>query len=120
MTKDFMQLDVYIKTRELLDDVFKLIKTLPKIEQFNLQDQLNRSSSSIFFNLSEGLGRNHSKDKIKFLYIARSFAFETISQLELCLDRNNFNQLEFEKLTNKLNDILKMINGLIGYLKNCR
>ncbi len=70
MIKDFRDLEVYQLANKLTIKVYKFIETLPSKEKYCLIDQLMRASSSVGANIAEGFGRYHTKEYIKFLYIA--------------------------------------------------
>lgn len=83
-----------------------------------LRDQMRRASISISSNIAEGFERETAKEFIRFLFIAKASAGEFRSQLYLALDLKYIKQEEFEKMNNKINDISKLLSGLIKYLKS--
>lgn len=56
----FRKLDAYIYAKELVKQVYALIKKLPKEEQYALCDQLCRAVISMPSNIAEGSGRTTS------------------------------------------------------------
>ncbi len=63
----------------------------------------------------QGAARRSNKEFIQFLYIALGSVAETETQLEIA---NNLNYLdEFNNLNNQINDIRRLTQGLIRYLK---
>lgn len=44
---------------------------LPAVERYNLADQFRRAATSAVLNISEGYGRYHYLDSLRFYYMAR-------------------------------------------------
>lgn len=86
--KDYKQSPVRQKSKELLKEVYRLLKKLPSDEKYILGDQMKRSALSIPCNVAEGSQRIGIKDYIRFLGIARGSATELETQIivafELC------------------------------------
>ncbi len=77
--RGFETLDFYQDSKILLKASYKLAEGLPTYEKYNLSDQLRRASCSILLNISEGYGRYHYLDRLRFFYIARGSLSETLS-----------------------------------------
>ncbi len=67
----FEKLWVWQKTFNLMQDIHKFCKTLPRGEMFKLRDQIERCSSSVCDNIAEGYTAYYYKEKIKGFYTAR-------------------------------------------------
>ena len=105
------------KARELNIKIYSLTnKNEPFKKDFGLRDQIRRSSISISSNIAEGFERQTTKEFIRFLYIAKASAGEFRSQLYLVSDLKYITSEDFEKLKLKVNEISKLISGLIKYL----
>lgn len=59
MIKSYRDLEVYQESYQLMIDISKAIKMLPKTERFNLTDQMRRASRSIPPNIAEGYAKRH-------------------------------------------------------------
>ena len=59
-----------------MQDIHKFCKILPKDEKFELKDQMERCSSSVCDNISEGYASYYYNEKIKGFHIARKEAGE--------------------------------------------
>lgn len=115
--KTHRDLTVYGKSMDLTTGIYKVTKSFPSHEIFGLTSQMRRSSSSIPVNIAEGSGRNHLKENIQFLYISRASGTELETLLELSKRLDYIDSSTHETLHNSLNEILKMLNGLINNLK---
>jgi four helix bundle protein len=108
----FEKLDVYNKAMQFADEITSLTESFPPAKYF-LRDQLNRAALSVSNNIAEGNGRYTKNDKIHFFHIARGSAFECVSTLELCKRKGIISNEKNEEHKKTLDDICKMISGLI-------
>ena len=109
----FRNLNVYIKSKELVKKIYELLKKFPREEQFALCDQLRRAVISIPSNIAEGSGRNSQKDQAHFYSIAYGSLMETFSQLDIACDLGYIRQEEFNQLELLIKEEAKMLSGLI-------
>ena len=115
--RDFKDLIVWQRAMELVAEVYRLVKILPKEELYSLNDQIRRSAISIPSNIAEGQGRNSVKEFIHFLAIAKGSKAELETQLLLCVKVNYLNNTEIENAINLIHEIGKMLNALQKSLK---
>ncbi len=113
----FRNLNVYIKSKELVKQIYELLKKFPREEQFALSDQLRRAVISIPSNIAEGSGRNSQKDQAHFYNIAYGSLMEVFSQLDIACDLGYISQEEFNQLESLINEKAKMLSGLIAKRK---
>lgn len=113
----FRNLKVYIQAKELVKQVYELLKKFPREEQFALCDQLRRAVISIPSNIAEGSGRNSQKDQAHFYSIAYGSLMEIFSQLDVACDLGYISKDEFDKLEVIVNEEAKMLSGLIAKRK---
>ena len=117
--KKFEEINAWQKARELNQKIYQTIKiNLVFDKDYGLRDQIRRSCISISSNIAEGFERETLKEFIRFLYISKGSAGECRSQLYLAYDLAYMNGAEFEELNSNVNEISKMIYGLIKYLKS--
>jgi len=83
--KDYKDLIVWQKAMDLAEEVYRLVKKLPKEELFALSDQIRRAVISIPSNIAEGHERNSIKEYYQFLSIAKGSKAELETQLLLCV-----------------------------------
>jgi four helix bundle protein len=82
----FTDLNVWRRAHELALAVYRLTRTFPADERFELTSQLRRAASSIPTNIAEGSKRRTSADYAKFLNIAEGSAGEVEYLLILARD----------------------------------
>ena len=63
-------LDVWKKSMDLVEVIYKLTQQFPDAEKFGLISQMRRAAVSIPSNLAEGVARKGDKELIHFLHIA--------------------------------------------------
>ncbi len=106
------------KGRELVTINYSLIEKNSRfLKDFILKDQIIRASYSICLNIAEGFGRRTNGEFKHFLVISHGSASEIQSAFYLALDRKYINQIEFNEVYKRCEEISKMLMGLIKYLK---
>lgn len=110
----FRKLNVYIRAKELVRQVYGHIKKFPKEEQYALCDQLRRAVISIPSNIAEGSGRQSQKDQAHFYTIAYGSLMEVLSQLDVACDLGYISQEEFNKLEVLIDEEAKMLTGIVA------
>ena len=113
----FEDIESWKKARHVADEIFQIFTQDPARKDFTLKDQTNRSIGSVMDNIAEGFDRNGNREFIQFLSIAKGSAGETMSQLYRLLDRKYITQDAFDHLYGETHTIMKMIGGMISYLK---
>ena len=111
--RDYKKYLVWQKSHQLTLEIYRLTRSFPKEEMFALTSQMKRSSSSIPTNIAEGCGRGSDKDFCRFLYISYGSANELEYQILLSVDLQFINYEDGENLLNQIEEIKKMLNGLI-------
>ncbi len=75
-------------------------------------------SISVPCNIAEGIGRNHKKDTIEFLHIARGSLYELETLLNIAVMLEIYQKIKFKGNIKVLSDEnLKILNGLINYFE---
>jgi len=114
---NYEELNVFKESHKFVLEIYKMTETFPNEEKFRLVDQLIRASYSIPSNIAEGNSRNTTKDYINFLYNARGSANEIKYFLLLSKDLGYISIKRYLELKTKIEDIIKMLNGLINSLR---
>ncbi|HMB26024.1 MAG TPA: four helix bundle protein [Patescibacteria group bacterium] len=115
--KSFTDLLAWKEAHIFTVNIYKITKAYPKEETYGLISQIRRSSSSIMANISEGFGRFHYKDKIKFYHQSRGSLSETQNHLYLSKSLNYINEKDLLSMIDKNKNLGQLINGLINSTK---
>jgi four helix bundle protein len=113
--KPHRRLQVWQASLDFVIQLYRELQGFPSHEKFGLVSQLQRAAVSIPSNIAEGAARRN-RELLQFLYIARGSVSELDTQLEICFRIGFMQDPVFRRLTNKLNEISKMLNGLIASL----
>ena len=112
---DYKDLNVWKKSIDFVEIVYKIVASFPREEIYALSDQLKRAVVSIPSNIAEGASRNSNKEFVQFLYIALGSASEVETQLIIAKRLNYVHSIENELI--ELTSIRKMLNSLISSIK---
>ena len=108
----FKNLIVYQKSKELVKQVYALLKQFPDDERFALCGQMRRAAISVPSNIVEGMARLSTKDQSHFLNIAYGSLMELYAQLDIAHDLGYLSEDEFIKIETQIDEIDKMIVSL--------
>jgi four helix bundle protein len=108
-------LDVWQAGIALAKGVYSASRSLPKEELFGLTNQMRRAVVSIPVNIAEGSGRQHTKEFIQFLYIARG-SLRELETLLLIAD-DVFQMPAAQELLEQCDPVGRMLSGLINALE---
>ncbi|WP_254507797.1 four helix bundle protein [Anatilimnocola floriformis] len=111
----FEKLLVYQHAVDFVDDVCERTAQFTRGYGF-ISSQLNRAALSISTNIAEGNGRFTVPDRKHFFGIARGSVHECVPLLELAGRRKLLPMDEQQSLKARLEEISKMLNGLIKSL----
>ncbi|MBK9925904.1 MAG: four helix bundle protein [Anaerolineales bacterium] len=115
------KLQVWVRAKDYAVKVYKqVISLLPPEEKWNLNQQLRRSSLRVSANIAEGYGRFYYQDNVRFCYNARGSLEEMLSHLIFCLEVNFIPETLYKELENEGEEIEKMLNGYIAFLKKSK
>lgn len=112
----FEDLEVWKEARKLRSEIENLIKKFPKEEKYRIVDQMTRAIRSVSNNIAEGYGRFHYQENIQFCRQSRGSLFEIQDDLIICNDNGYIDTIEYKKLKDQCNLVIKILNGYINYL----
>ena len=115
--KTHKDLDVWKKSVSLVTLIYENTKSFPKDELYGLTNQIRRSAVSIPSNIAEGSARKGNKEFAQFLYIGLGSLSELETQLIIATNLKYISSEKSEIIMNDLNDIRRMLVGLIKYVK---
>lgn len=108
----YRRLDAYKYAMSFTTEVYKLLKTFPKEEQYALCDQLRRATVSIPSNIAEGMGRSSIKEQVHFLEIAYGSLNETMCQIEIARNLGYITDLQLNPIEEQVRILGKLLSGL--------
>lgn len=114
----FEDLQSWQKARQLANMIYDLTNHANFTKDFRLSDQIRDAAGSVMHNIAEGFDSGTHPEFIRFLKISRRSASEVQSELYLALDRKYINQTELNMAYDLATETKRLINGMIGYLRN--
>jgi four helix bundle protein len=108
----FKKLTVWQKTYLLALDIYKQTQDFPSSELYGLTSQLRRSVVSILANIAEGSERQHPKEFLQFLSVARGSLAEVETYLLLAKDLGYISEKEFDESEEQRKEIGRLLRGL--------
>ena len=115
------RLKVWVKAKEFAVSIYKkVLPLLPSEEKWNLNQQLRRSALSVPANIAEGYGRFYYQDNVRFCYNARGSLDEILSHLTIAYELNYIPEGLYREFINHGNEVDRMLNGYIAYLKSSK
>src|SRR5262245_61198324 len=91
---------------------------VPSQEQFGLVSQLRRAAVSAPSNTAEGTAHESNRDFVRFLRHARGSLAEIGTQVLMAQQRKYPDAETATKLTQKIDELGRILSGLINSLKN--
>jgi four helix bundle protein len=114
---DFEELLVYQKAVDFADQICAHTERFQRGYGF-LVDQLNRAALSISANIAQGNGRFTKADRRNFFGIVRGSTQECVPLLELARRRELLTTEQHTSLKEHLEEIARMLSGLIKGIEN--
>lgn len=116
----FERLWVWQKAHQLMLEIHKISRTLPREERFRKRDQIERSSSSVPDNIAEGYTSYYYQDKIKGFCTARKEAGETQNHIRAIEGKGYLPSSTANDLIGRYEEVIKGINGYINWVRDKR
>lgn len=108
----FRKPEVYQDSKNLVKEVYLLLKKFPLDEKFGLCSQVRRAITSIPINITEGFGRLSAREKAHFLEIASGSLTGVSCELELPMEPSYITKEEFNYIENKLTHSSRQLSAL--------
>lgn len=112
ITYSFEKLNAWQEAKKLVVDVYQLLDSFPKFENYALCDQIRRSVVSVPSNIAVGSGRKSLKEQIHFLEIAYGSLMEVYNQLLIAIELAYITKESVDAIKPTIDAVAKMINGL--------
>ena len=113
--KTYKGLIVWQRAMEVVVEIYKIARLLPKDEQYGLSSQMKRAGVSMPSNIAEGFYRAHKPEQKQFFKIAYASGAELETQIEI-LKRLGFISGQQTALIDKLlSETMRMLNKFSDY-----
>ena len=106
------------KGMELVTAIYDATEGFPSREQFGLVSQLRRAAVSVPSNSAEGKAHSSNRDFVRFLRRPRGALAEIETQVLMAQPRKYLDAETATKLTQKIDELGRILSGLINSLKN--
>ena len=115
--KRFEDMDVWKKACRLACDIYELSQEGALARDYSLRDQMRRAAISIPSNIAEGFELSTNKDFARMLHIAKGSSGELRTQLYIASEIGAIEAKTRKQLVAEVEEISKMLSGLIKKLK---
>ena len=112
----FQDIQAWQEARKLTKVVYVLSNQGKFSRDYGLRDQIQRASTSIMANISEGFDSLSKNEFVRFLTFARRSASEVQSHLYVAFDQNYISNAEFEETFKQAIYTKNLVGGFIRYL----
>ena len=110
--RTFKKLVVWQKAYVLVQMIYKHSRNFPATESYGLTSQIRRAAVSVLANIAEGSERQHKKEFLQFLSVARGSLAEVETYLLLARDLGYLNEREFNSLEEQRQEVGRLLRGL--------
>jgi four helix bundle protein len=108
----FEDLIAWQKARGLAREIYQISRQGAFARDFGLAGQIQRAVVSIMSNVAEGFERSRRGEFHQFLSIAKASCAEVRSQLYVALDVGYLDQVKFNELLARAEEVGKILGGL--------
>ena len=112
----FRNLKAWQKAYELSLKTSKVVKQFPATERFGLGVQLSKAAMSVPANIAEGYERQHRKEYLQFLSIARGSLGEVETYIMLAKDLGYLRPNQYDSLEGIRAEVGRLLRGLMRSL----
>ena len=116
--RSYRDLEVWKKSIELAEMVYRLSANFPQDERFGMTNQIRRAAVSVPANIAEGAEREGTKEFLPFLSIASGSLAETETFLILAHRLGMTQESAISPLMEQAGHVGRMVNGLKRSLRS--
>ena len=110
--QSYRELEVWQMAMNLAEQCYQVTRTFPKEEMFGMTSQIRRAAASIPANIAEGQGRQHTKEFLNHLSIARGSLKELETHLLLSQRVGLLTEAKVKPLLEMTDRISRMLSAL--------
>lgn len=111
------KLRIWQEGMSIVQITYKIVKTFPDFEKFNLISQLIRCSVSIPSNIAEGTSKKTDRHFIQYLENSLGSFFEWETQIIVAYNEGYISEMEYNSFAVLIQELQKMISGFIDGLE---
>jgi four helix bundle protein len=108
----YRELKVWQAAMDLAEQCYQATRTFPKDELFGMTSQIRRSAASVPANIAEGQGRQHTREFLNHLSVARGSLMELETHVLLSNRVNLLPKETMDRLLFLTDQISRMLSGL--------
>jgi four helix bundle protein len=109
---NFEKLEVWKKSIDFADLIYRVTKKFPIEERFGLTNQMRRAAISLSSNIAEGSSRRSKNDFARFIELATGSASEIASQAFIARRQDFLGEQDFELMYTAAQEIGRTLSGL--------
>ena len=110
--KSFKKLVVWQKAYGLAQMIYKHSQNFPSAQSYGLTLQIRRAGVSVMASIAEESERQHKKEFLQFLSVARGSLAEVETYLMFAKDLAHLNQKGFNSLEEQRQEVGRLLTGL--------
>lgn len=110
----FRGLKVWQRSMTLVEEIYSVMTSFPRHEQFGLTSQIRRASVSIPSNIAEGKRRKRQLVYLNHLDVALGSQGEVEVQLEIAKRVGFLASHDYDRIQAIVEEVGRMLNGLIA------
>jgi len=108
----FRKLRVWQSALDLVEQIYEVTAEFPKSETYGLTSQMRRAAVSIAANISEGQMRDHLKEFLHFLSVARASLAELTTEAEIAGRLGYLNPTQLTALQDRIAVMFRLLYSL--------
>ena len=116
--KSHKDLIVWQKALALAASVYRLVKEMPRVEEYRLTSQIVRAVASVPANIAEGHARGTRKDYANFVNIARGSLAELETFLLLVIEIGLIKSETVRSVLSDCDEVGRMLTALSSRLRD--
>ena len=113
MARYFRKIKAWQLADRLAVEVYGSTKAFPKDEIYGLRSQIRRAAVSVPTNIVEGSARQHKREYLNFLYIAKGSLAEVDYLFHLANQLGYIGENTYHKMQDLIDNASKTLAGLI-------
>jgi four helix bundle protein len=117
MARNFKNIKAWQHADDLAVLVYSKTRSFPKEELYGITSQLRRAAVSVPTNIAEGASREHKREYVHFLSVARGSIAEAEYLLHLSRRVGYLEDDEYKKVEELREETAKTLQGLINSVK---